>query len=126
MLTNIIASLKRFFRPQKRRLSLSDIQTDSIASLGLEEILGITDSPQEVQDEIIGKATQIVETRTLTEILKQLDAGEQDTLADLLEAEDNEKILSFLAEKNIDLFALLEKEAMKLKQEYAEKFSTAS
>ena len=101
-----------------------EIQTDSIESLGFLEILGMTDSPQEVQDEILSKAVSIVETRALTEILKQLDAAEQETLADLFEAGDNEKLNSFLAEKNIDLATLLEKETVKLKQEYAEKFRT--
>ena len=101
-----------------------EIQTDSIESLGFLEILGMTDSPQEVQDEVISKAVSIVETRALTEILKQLDAAEQETLADLFEAGDNEKLNSFLAEKNIDLAILLEKETVKLKQEYAEKFRT--
>ena len=101
-----------------------EIQTDSIESLGFLEILGMTDSPQEVQDEIISKAVSIVETRALTEILKQLDAGEQETLADLFEGQDNEKLNSFLAEKNIDLATLLEKETVKLKQEYAEKVRT--
>ena len=101
-----------------------EIQTDSIESLGFLEILGMTDSPQEVQDEVISKAVSIVETRALTEILKQLDAGEQGTLADLFEAGDNEKLNSFLAKKNIDLATLLEKETVKLKQEYAEKFRT--
>ena len=98
-----------------------EIQTDSIESLGFLEILGITDSPQEVQDEILSKAVSIVETRALTEILKQLDAGEQDTLSDIFEARDDEKLHSFLAKKNIDLATLLEKETVKLKQEYAEK-----
>ena len=101
-----------------------EIQTDSIESLGFLEILGMTDSPQEVQDEILSKAVSIVETRALTEILKQLDAAEQETLADLFEAGDNEKLNSFLAEKNIDLATLLEKETVKLRQEYAEKFRT--
>ena len=98
-----------------------EIQTDSIESLGFLEILGITDSPQEVQDEILSKAVSIVETRALTEILKQLDAGEQETLSDIFEAGDDEKLHSFLAKKNIDLATLLEKETVKLKQEYAEK-----
>ena len=96
--------------------------TDTIANIGLDEVLGISDSPQEVKNEIIGKATSIVETRALTEILRQLDEGEQETLAELFEAQNNERTLSFFSEKGIDVATLLEKEALKLKEEYRGKY----
>ena len=100
--------------------------TEEVEKVGIDEILGISDSPKEVRDEILSKAVAIVETRTLTEILKQLDEKEQESLAGMFESKDDQGVMTLLSGKGIDLSALLEKEVLKLKEEYAEKVGAMS
>ncbi|MDE0243151.1 MAG: hypothetical protein OYG31_00300 [Candidatus Kaiserbacteria bacterium] len=95
--------------------------TEEVEKMGLGEVLGIENSPEDVRDEILSKAVAIVETRALTEILKQLDESEQEMLVGFFEQQDGEGVVKLLSGKGIDLSALLEKEVLKIKNEYAEK-----
>lgn len=83
-------------------------------------LLGIESLPLDERKEIVESAVELVESRTLNRVVEMLDRAKQQELTKHLEAEDSDVVSEFLNQNQIDLVAVTEEEAEKVKQELLE------
>ncbi|MFB6212802.1 MAG: DUF5663 domain-containing protein [Candidatus Magasanikbacteria bacterium] len=81
-------------------------------------ILGIESLPEEQKIKIVENALELIDTRTITRVVKQLDEEKTEKFADLMEQENIEETQKLLKEEGINLLEITREEVEKLKKEF--------
>ena len=96
-----------------------------LAHANIIQLLGIASLPLDERMEIVQSAVELVETRTMGRAMEKLNADQQKELAAAFEAEDEGAVADILSKNSIDLLALTEEEAERVKRELLEVAETA-
>jgi len=92
------------------------MNTQQIQQTFLEE-LGLSDLPQEKQEALLVKMTEVVLKRIFVETMEKLSVSDQEAYAKMIEdQEEPEKIEAFLKEKIPDYENMVEKSVEDLKK----------
>lgn len=80
-------------------------------------LLGLENAPEQTKKEILANMTATINNRVLARVLDQLDDNELKEYEDLLDRQEDQKIIDYLKSKNVDLMKLVAEEAMIYKLE---------